>query len=112
MIPFSSLAVSPVPSVVKGPERRRAPVANERPDRRGACFEALDVPPIPQACYKGVGELASPAPLPSGERRSPFPVATSDEVMRLNTAWTLSPLEWRANQARRQVLRRQTIVSH
>jgi len=108
MIPLTSLSVCPTASVVKGPERRRAPVANERPDWRGVCFEALDVPPIPQACSKGVGELASPAPLPSGERCSPFSIATSDEVMRLNTAWTLSPQEWRANQARRQVLRRQT----
>lgn len=67
--PFES-AVCSAPAFVKGPERRRAPVANERPDRRGECCEALDAPPIKHAFRRGVGELASPAPLPRGERES------------------------------------------
>jgi hypothetical protein len=100
----------------QGPERRRAPTANERLDWRDECFEALDVTAFKQAPRKGVGEFISPAPLPSGER--PFPsagdppasmdVLTSDEVMRLNTGWQQSPERWRESVRRRRILAKQT----
>lgn len=54
-------------------------------------------------------------PLPSGER--PFSpaggtpakeLATTDDVMRLNTGWQLSPEHWRESAQRRQVLAEQT----
>ncbi len=67
----SPVAVCFVPSVVKGPERRPAPLAVGRADRRGECFEALDVPRSSNAQPWGAGEEASPAPLPRGERESP-----------------------------------------
>ena len=54
-------------------------------------------------------------PLPSGERplfsagETPArELATSDELMRLNTGWQLSPEHWRESAQRRQVLAEQT----
>lgn len=68
--PSPNLATHSALPFVKGPERRHAPAAIERLDRRGECFEALDVAPTNHASRRGAGELASPAPLPRGERES------------------------------------------
>lgn len=116
MLAFSNGAACPGVAVVKGPERRRPPAAIERLDWGGECFEALDAPPFKQAPSRGVGEFISPAPLPSGER--PFfpagdtPASTdminSDDLLRLNTGWQLSPEQWRESADRRRLLTEQT----
>ena len=57
-------------AVVKGPERRRPPAANERLERGGECFEALDRPPNNENLIcKGDEHVHHP--LPSGERSFP-----------------------------------------